>query len=61
LAAKSGDTLMVITPECRRCSRREWRDRMEALPTVQCFRAAQPSRGPIEHARKWATSHRPKY
>ena len=40
---------------------REWRDRMEALPTVQRFRAAQPPRGPIEHARKWATSHRPKY
>ena len=40
---------------------REWRDRMEALPTVQRFRAAQPPRGPIEHARKWAISHRPKY
>jgi glutathione S-transferase len=40
---------------------REWRDRMEALPTVQRFRAAQPPRGLIEHARKWATSHRPKY
>jgi len=38
----------------------EWRDRMEALATVQRFRAAQP-RGPIEHARKWAASHRPKY
>jgi glutathione S-transferase len=39
----------------------EWRDRMEALPTVQRFRAAQPPCGPIEHARKWAVSHRPKY
>ena len=38
-----------------------WRERMEALPTVQTFRAAQPPRGPIEHARKWAVSHRPKY
>ena len=40
---------------------REWRERMEALPTVQAFRAAQPPVGPIEHARKWAVSHRPKY
>ena len=39
----------------------EWQERMEALPTVQRFRAAQPPRGPIEHARKWAVSHRPKY
>ena len=40
---------------------REWRERMEALPTVQAFRAAQPPLVPIEHARKWAISHRPKY
>jgi glutathione S-transferase len=40
---------------------REWRERMEALPTVQRFRAAQPPTVPIEHARKWAVSHRPKY
>ena len=39
----------------------EWRERMEALPTLQRFRAAQPPRAPIEHARKWAVSHRPKY
>jgi glutathione S-transferase len=38
-----------------------WRDRMEALPTVQAFRAAQPPRVSIPHARKWAVSHRPKY
>jgi len=38
-----------------------WRERMEALPTVQRFRAAQPPRAPIEHAREWAVSHRPKY
>jgi glutathione S-transferase len=38
-----------------------WRERMETLPTVKRFRAAQPPRGPIEHARKWAVSHRPKY
>ena len=38
-----------------------WRERMEALPTVRSFRAAQPPRTSIEHARKWAVSHRPKY
>jgi glutathione S-transferase len=40
---------------------RAWRERMEALPTLKRFRAAQPPRGPIEHARRWAVSHRPKY
>jgi glutathione S-transferase len=40
---------------------RRWRERMESLPTVQKFRAAQPPRAPIEHAREWAVSHRPKY
>src|SRR5213080_1388674 len=39
----------------------EWRARMEALPTVKRFRASLPPRNPIEHARKWAVSHRPKY
>jgi glutathione S-transferase len=39
-----------------------WRERMEALPTVQRFRATHPNPWPpIEHARKWAISHRPKY
>jgi glutathione S-transferase len=39
-----------------------WRERMEALPTVQRFRAGHTGVGmPIEHARKWAVSHRPKY
>jgi glutathione S-transferase len=38
-----------------------WRERMEALPAVMKFRAAQPPRKPIEHAREWAVSHRPKY
>src|SRR5689334_11519579 len=38
-----------------------WRERMEALPTLQRFRAAQPSRAPIEHARRWVLAHRPKY
>jgi hypothetical protein len=39
----------------------EWRDRMEALPAIKRFRAPQPPRAPIEHAGKWAVSHRPKY
>ena len=39
-----------------------WRERMEALPTVQRLRAGQPRTWPpIEHARKWPDSHRPKY
>ena len=38
-----------------------WRERMAALSTLRRFRAAQPARGPIEHARKWVVSHRPKY
>ena len=38
-----------------------WRERMECLPTMKRFRAAQSPRTPIEHARRWATSHRPKY
>jgi len=38
-----------------------WRERMESLPTVQKFRAALPPQAPIEHAREWAISHRPKY
>ena len=31
------------------------------LPTVQKLRASLPPRAPIEHAREWAVSHRPKY
>jgi len=38
-----------------------WRERMEALPSVRKYRAALPPRTPIEHAREWAVSHRPKY
>ena len=35
-----------------------WRERMEALPTVQRLRAGQPRIWPpIEHARKWPDSH----
>jgi len=38
-----------------------WRERMEALPSVRKLRAVLPLRTPIEHAREWAKSHRPKY
>lgn len=38
-----------------------WRERMEALPALKRFRAGQPPRGPIEHARRWVDGHRPKY
>ncbi len=38
-----------------------WRARMEAQPSVKRFRASLPPREPIQHARKWAVSHRPKY
>ena len=38
-----------------------WRERMEHLPTTRKLRAALPVRKPIEHAREWANSHRPKY
>jgi glutathione S-transferase len=38
-----------------------WRETMEALPSVRKLRAALPPRAPIEHARAWAVSHRPKY
>jgi glutathione S-transferase len=37
-----------------------WRERMESLPAVKKVRAGVP-RVPIEHAREWAISHRPKY
>src|SRR5207253_10917332 len=38
-----------------------WRETMEGLPTVRTLRAALPTHAPIEHARQWAISHRPKY
>jgi glutathione S-transferase len=55
-----------LTPEGKRMYPKypafcRWRERMEALPTVRKFRAALPPRTPIEHAREWAISHRPKY
>jgi glutathione S-transferase len=36
-----------------------WRERMEELDSVKRFRAAQPPRKPIEHARRWVATHRP--
>lgn len=38
---------------------RAWLARMAALPNVVEFRATLPPFGPIEHARRWATDHRP--
>jgi glutathione S-transferase len=38
-----------------------WRERMENLPTTRKLRAILPPRDPIEHAREWTNSHRPKY
>ena len=38
-----------------------WRERMEASPTIKRFRAAQPPRGPILHARRWVDTYRPTY
>jgi glutathione S-transferase len=54
--APEGKTMYANIPAVQ-----AWRERMESVPTVQSFRAAQPPRTPIEHARKWAVSHRPKY
>jgi len=55
-----------LTQEGRRLypqypSFRRWRERMETLPSVMALRASLPPRLPIEHARAWAVSHRPKY
>lgn len=38
---------------------RAWLQRMGALPNVVEFRSTLPPRKPIEHARRWATEHRP--
>jgi len=37
-----------------------WRERMDNLPATQEVRSAVP-RIPIQHAREWANSHRPRY
>ena len=49
----------VMYPKYPRFCR--WRETMEGLPTVKKLRAVLPPRAPIEHAREWAASHRPKY
>jgi hypothetical protein len=38
-----------------------WRERMESLPAAQRLRQATTDLPPIEHARKWPATHRPKY
>jgi len=38
---------------------RDWLARMSARPEVIEFRSTLPPRAPIEHARRWATEHRP--
>lgn len=39
---------------------RAWLARMGELPPVMEFRSTLPPRAPIEHARRWATDHRPR-
>jgi glutathione S-transferase len=53
---KDGQDMLAVRPRIR-----EWRDRVEALPSVGRFRASLPPREPIWHARAWAESHRPRY
>jgi glutathione S-transferase len=55
-----------FTPEAKRMYPKfpdfgRWRERMESHPVVKQLRASLPPRAPIEHAREWAISHRPKY
>jgi glutathione S-transferase len=38
-----------------------WIARMATMPAVAEVGATMPPRAPIEHARKWATEHRPRY
>jgi glutathione S-transferase len=61
-------TTLSFTPEGREMLREKmrigaWRARMEALPSVIAVRATvAPHIGkPLEHARKWVVSHRPRY
>lgn len=53
---KDGQDLLAAHPGIL-----QWRQRMEDVPSVKRFRGALPPRVPIEHARHWAVSHRPKY
>ncbi|UFW46498.1 MULTISPECIES: glutathione S-transferase family protein [Bradyrhizobium] len=54
LTAEGGSMYPKFPRFCR------WRERMDNLPATQKVRASV-QRLPIEHAREWATSHRPKY
>jgi glutathione S-transferase len=53
---KDGQDLLAARPRVL-----QWRQRMEDIPSVKRFRASLPPRAPIEHARNWVVSHRPKY
>ena len=53
---KDGQDLLAPRPRIL-----QWRQRMEDLPSVKRFRGSLPPRVPIEHARNWVLSHRPKY
>jgi glutathione S-transferase len=57
-------TSLVLVPEGRLLLERfpavnAWRAAMGALESVKAVRALVPPRAPIEHARRWATEHRP--
>jgi glutathione S-transferase len=61
-------TTLSLTPEGQRMLESKgriagWRARMEALPSVGKVRASvAPFIGkPLEHARNWVSTHRPKY
>jgi glutathione S-transferase len=61
-------TTLSLTPEGQdmlkpRVRIGAWRARMEALPSVMAVRAAVASHigKPVEHARKWVETHRPRY
>jgi glutathione S-transferase len=61
-------TTLSLTPEGDRMLKAKpliaaWRSRLDALPSVIAVREqVAPHIGkPLEHARKWVTSHRPKY
>lgn len=51
-----GQAMMPLHPNAAR-----WLARMDALESVQRFRAAMPPPTPIEHARGWVNGHRPRY
>ena len=61
-------TTLSLTPEGQKMlagkpSIAAWRERMDALPSVMAVRAmVMPHLGkPVEHARGWVDTHRPRY